>query len=76
MAIEQEGGGAASAVYGRSQPPRVTLPERGAVLGLRWSGVEGAGNQILAAQRLGLTKPSLRHRIHTLGIDAAAFRRN
>jgi len=50
MANEQEGGGAASAVFGRSPPPRVALPERGAVLGLRWSGVEGAGNQILAAK--------------------------
>jgi hypothetical protein len=28
----------------------VALPERGVVLGLRWSGVEGAGNQILAAK--------------------------
>ncbi len=32
------------------------------------------GNQTLAAQQLGLTKPSLRHRIQALGIDAAAFR--
>ncbi len=35
-----------------------------------------AGNQTLAARQLGLTKPSLRHRIHTLGIDASAFRRD
>jgi hypothetical protein len=28
----------------------VVLPERGVVIGLRWSGVEGAGNQILAAR--------------------------
>lgn len=34
-----------------------------------------AGNQTLAAQNLKLTKPSLRHRIQTLGIDPAAFRR-
>jgi hypothetical protein len=26
------------------------LPERGVVLGLRWSGIEGAGNQIVAAK--------------------------
>jgi len=32
------------------------------------------GNQTLAAQHLGLTKPSLRHRIQALGIDATAFR--
>jgi two-component system response regulator PilR (NtrC family) len=34
------------------------------------------GNQTLAAQELGLTRPSLRHRIQTLGVDASAFRRN
>jgi len=34
------------------------------------------GNQTLAAQELNLTRPSLRHRIHTLGIDASAFRKN
>jgi two-component system, NtrC family, response regulator PilR len=34
------------------------------------------GNQTLAAQRLNLTKPSLRHRIQVLGIDAPSFRRN
>jgi two-component system response regulator PilR (NtrC family) len=33
------------------------------------------GNQTLAAEQLGLTKPSLRHRIQALAIDAAAFRR-
>ena len=33
------------------------------------------GNQTLVAQRLKLTKPSLRHKIQTLGIDAAPFRR-
>jgi two-component system response regulator PilR (NtrC family) len=36
---------------------------------------ETGGNQTLAAQRLKLTKPSLRHKIQTLGIDAAQFRR-
>jgi transcriptional regulator with PAS, ATPase and Fis domain len=34
------------------------------------------GNQTLAAQYLKLTKPSLRHRIQTLGIDSAIFRHN
>lgn len=34
------------------------------------------GNQTLTAQYLKLTKPSLRHRIQTLGIDPAIFRRN
>jgi two-component system response regulator PilR (NtrC family) len=36
---------------------------------------ETSGNQTQAAQRLKLTKPSLRHKIQTLGIDAAQFRR-
>jgi hypothetical protein len=40
----------ASAVYGRAPPARVALPQQGVVIGLRWSGVEGAGNQILAAK--------------------------
>lgn len=34
------------------------------------------GNQTLAANYLKLTKPSLRHRIQTLGIDPSIFRRN
>ncbi len=38
------------AVYGRAAPPKLSLPKRGVVIGLRWSGVEGAGNQILAAK--------------------------
>lgn len=50
MANDQEGGGGASSVYGRAPPPRVALPQRGVVVGLRWSGVEGAGNQIVAAK--------------------------
>jgi two-component system response regulator PilR (NtrC family) len=35
-----------------------------------------AGNQTLAAEYLRLTKPSLRHKILTLGIDPASFKRN
>jgi two-component system response regulator PilR (NtrC family) len=35
-----------------------------------------SGNQTVAAQRLRLTKPSLRHRIQVLGIDPSGFRRN
>jgi hypothetical protein len=42
--------GSSSAVYGRAAAPRIALPTRGIVLGLRWSGTEGAGNQILAAK--------------------------
>ncbi len=37
---------------------------------------QSGGNQTLAAQRLKLTKPSLRHRIQALGIDASSFRGN
>jgi two-component system, NtrC family, response regulator PilR len=33
------------------------------------------GNQTLAAELLQLTKPSLRHKLQTLGIDASTFRR-
>jgi len=43
-------GSTSSAVYGRAPPPKVTLQARGVVIGLRWSGIEGAGNQILAAK--------------------------
>jgi two-component system response regulator PilR (NtrC family) len=32
------------------------------------------GNQTMAALHLGLTKPSLRHRIQTLGIDPSNYR--
>ncbi len=39
-----------SALHGRAPPPKVALPARGVTIGLRWSGVEGAGNQILAAK--------------------------
>ncbi len=50
MATENEVTSASSAVHGRAPPPRVALAERGVVFGLRWSGIEGAGNQILAAK--------------------------
>lgn len=50
MASEPETPSAASALHGRAPAPRVPLADRGVVLGLRWSGVEGAGNQILAAK--------------------------
>jgi hypothetical protein len=39
-----------SAVHGRAPPPRVALAGQGVVIGLRWSGIEGAGGQILAAK--------------------------
>jgi hypothetical protein len=42
--------GTAAAVYGRAPAPKLALSARGVVIGLRWSGVEGAGNQILAAK--------------------------
>ena len=42
--------GTSAAVYGRAPPPRIALPASGVVVGLRWSGIEGAGNQILAAK--------------------------
>ena len=32
-----------SAVHGRAPPPRVALADRGVAIGLRWSGIEGAG---------------------------------
>jgi DNA-binding NtrC family response regulator len=35
---------------------------------------QAGGNQTLAAQHLKLTKPSLRHKIQTLGIDPSRFR--
>src|SRR5512140_3318068 len=50
MATENEPTSASSAVHGRAPPPRVSMPDRGVVLGLRWSGIEGAGNQIVAAK--------------------------
>ena len=50
MATENEPTSGSSAVHGRAPPPRVSMPDRGVVLGLRWSGIEGAGNQIVAAK--------------------------
>jgi len=50
MASEQETTAQSSAVFGRAPAPRVALPTRGTVLGLCWSGVEGAGHQIVAAK--------------------------
>lgn len=47
---ENEGTTSSAAVYGRASPPKLALPQRGVVIGLRWSGIEGAGNQILAAK--------------------------
>ncbi len=47
---ESEGSASASAAYGRAPPPKVALPQRGVAIGMRWSGAEGAGNQILAAK--------------------------
>jgi len=41
---------AAPAVFGRARNPTLAMPSRGTVTGLRWSGAEGAGNQILAAK--------------------------
>ncbi len=49
MAVDQEQAHAASAVFGRAQPTRLALPPRGTFIGLAWSGVEGAGNKIVAA---------------------------
>src|SRR5512146_2192606 len=46
---ENEVGGT-GAVFGRGGGPRVAFPERGVVIGVRWSGAEGAGNQIVAAK--------------------------
>jgi hypothetical protein len=50
MASDNEAGGSGAAVWGRAPPPKVTLPHRGVALGLAWSGIEGAGNQIAAAK--------------------------
>ncbi len=50
MANEIEAASSASAVHGGAPAPRVALPPRGIAIGLRWSGAEGAGNQIVAAK--------------------------
>ncbi len=47
---EREAPPSSSAVHGRAPPPRVSLSERGVAIGLSWSGIEGAGNQIVAAK--------------------------
>jgi hypothetical protein len=47
---ESDAQATSSAVFGRGRPPTIPLPARGTVIGLRFSGVEGAGNQILAAK--------------------------
>jgi hypothetical protein len=60
MAENEGSSSSAAAVFGRARPPSVSLPDRGVVIGLRWSGVEGAGNQILAAKiECGRTKVRL-----------------
>jgi hypothetical protein len=48
--VEREAAPSSSAVHGRAPPPRVALAARGVAIGIRWSGVEGAGNQILAVK--------------------------
>jgi hypothetical protein len=50
MASESEASGSGAAVWGRAPPPKVTLAQRGTVLGVAWTGIEGAGNQIVAAK--------------------------
>ncbi len=50
MATESDASSSASAVWGRAPAPKVPLAQRGIVLGLAWSGIEGAGNQIVAAK--------------------------
>jgi hypothetical protein len=60
MANETEGSGSSSAVWGRAPAPKVSLPQRGLVVGLSWSGIEGAGNQIVAAKiECSKSKPKL-----------------
>jgi hypothetical protein len=50
MASESEAGASGSAVFGRVPAPKVALAQRGIVLGVAWSGIEGAGNLIVAAK--------------------------
>jgi hypothetical protein len=47
---ELDGSGSSSAVYGRCPAAKIPMPHRGLVVGLAWSGIEGAGNQIVAAR--------------------------
>jgi len=52
--------GASAAVFGRGTHPRLVLPQRGVVLGLAWSGIEGAGSQIVCAKlELAKDRPAL-----------------
>jgi hypothetical protein len=50
MANESESSTQPLSLYGRCPPPRVVMPQRGVAIGFCWSGAEGAGNQILAAE--------------------------
>ncbi len=50
MANESDATSGASAVWGRAPAPKVSLAQRGIVLGAAWSGIEGAGNQIVVAK--------------------------
>ncbi len=50
MAIETDGSGSSSAMWGKAPLPKVALPQRGGIVGLAWSGIEGAGSQIVAAK--------------------------
>jgi hypothetical protein len=59
MASDGEATGSGAAVWGRAPPPKVTLAQRGLVLGISWSGIEGAGNQIVAAKIEGAKRPKL-----------------
>jgi hypothetical protein len=58
MASETDAGTSA-AVWGRAPAPKVTIANRGVVLGIAWSGIEGAGNQIVAAKVELSKKPKL-----------------
>ncbi len=46
---ELDPAGGASTTFGRCHPPKVNLPSRGTFVGVAWSGVQGAGGQIIAA---------------------------
>jgi len=60
MASESDGSGSSLAVWGRAPPAKVALPQRGIVVGMAFSGVEGAGNQIAAAKvECSKSKPKL-----------------
>ncbi|BDG09301.1 DUF429 domain-containing protein [Anaeromyxobacter paludicola] len=58
--VSSNGGGSSSGGFGRASPPRVALPKKGVLLGVGWSGAQGAGNQIMVAKvDLGATKAKL-----------------